>query len=350
MTFQNKIKRLFLISSLININICFSDTISDHIKVVGEKTIGITINQHQKNNDRATFNSSSSSKTKEITLLNIELDSHAKSALKKRMQRILKEKDKLSFSSSASTDNSVVDLGMNNVPVFDQGMHGTCVTFSVTAAIDALYNLDDYISQQCLLEVGLYKYYFFQTNYPGWDGAFVKDVLGRIKYYGVVNKSNCPDMYPNRTKWVFPYTYRSYSLKEPWVKNLNWKNLPEADLIELKKALNNGNRVVISNILYLQKAFGYPINNKNNGLWDIPSTKEEFVKMMNDILWNTGNSLGGHAIIVTGYDDNQKTLKIRNSWGEDVGDQGEFYMSYDFYELFNIMATEIFSDGQEKSD
>ncbi len=30
-----------------------------------------------------------------------------------------------------------VELGMNGVPVLNQGMHGTCVTFAVTAAVDA---------------------------------------------------------------------------------------------------------------------------------------------------------------------------------------------------------------------
>ena len=36
--------------------------------------------------------------------------------------------------------------------------------------------------------------------------------------------------------------------------------------------------------------------------------------------------LGGHAVLAVGYDDNKKYFIIRNSWGEEWGDQGYFYM------------------------
>jgi C1A family cysteine protease len=45
---------------------------------------------------------------------------------------------------------------------------------------------------------------------------------------------------------------------------------------------------------------------------------------------------GGHAVMAVGYDDNRKigssvgALKIRNSWGADIGDHGYFYMPYDY--------------------
>ena len=40
--------------------------------------------------------------------------------------------------------------------------------------------------------------------------------------------------------------------------------------------------------------------------------------------------LGGHAVAAVGFDDNKKCMIVRNSWGEDWGDNGYFYMPYKF--------------------
>lgn len=40
--------------------------------------------------------------------------------------------------------------------------------------------------------------------------------------------------------------------------------------------------------------------------------------------------LGGHAVLVVGYDDDKNHLIVRNSWGEGWGDKGYFYLPYDF--------------------
>jgi len=40
--------------------------------------------------------------------------------------------------------------------------------------------------------------------------------------------------------------------------------------------------------------------------------------------------VGGHAVMCCGYDDDRRVFIIRNSWGEDWGDKGFFYMPYDY--------------------
>lgn len=40
--------------------------------------------------------------------------------------------------------------------------------------------------------------------------------------------------------------------------------------------------------------------------------------------------LGGHAILVVGYDDAARHFIVRNSWGTSWGDQGYFYIPYDY--------------------
>ena len=40
--------------------------------------------------------------------------------------------------------------------------------------------------------------------------------------------------------------------------------------------------------------------------------------------------LGGHAIMAVGYDIQKKVFIIQNSWGDKWGDNGYFYMPFDF--------------------
>jgi C1A family cysteine protease len=41
-------------------------------------------------------------------------------------------------------------------------------------------------------------------------------------------------------------------------------------------------------------------------------------------------NLGGHAVLVVGYDDEKQVLIVRNSWGAEWGDKGYFYMPYSY--------------------
>ena len=40
--------------------------------------------------------------------------------------------------------------------------------------------------------------------------------------------------------------------------------------------------------------------------------------------------LGGHAVLIVGYDDTKKWWIVRNSWGVGWGDHGYFYMPYKY--------------------
>jgi C1A family cysteine protease len=40
--------------------------------------------------------------------------------------------------------------------------------------------------------------------------------------------------------------------------------------------------------------------------------------------------LGGHAVLVVGYDDSTRRFKLLNSWGEGWGDHGFFYLPYEY--------------------
>jgi len=50
------------------------------------------------------------------------------------------------------------------------------------------------------------------------------------------------------------------------------------------------------------------------------------------------NILGGHAVMAVGYDNDREVFIIRNSWGVNWGDQGYFYMPYEYMTNKNLCS------------
>ncbi len=265
-----------------------------------------------------------------------------------------------------------VSLGMNNVPVLDQGQHGTCVTFASTGALDALHGTTDYISQLCNLELGnaLAQQ---DPDYPsGWDGSWNTIVLGQMAKYGIINmnyqtKYGCSGLtaYPKNepTNTGAPMdveTFKSHSeaimdkVKIRKILAVDDAFTPRADsaavLAGVKRALANGNRVVFGVLL--------DTNFHNNGSYGTyVKAKDSWImtpEIQRDL--DSDNIHGGHAMIIVGYDDNatitgpdqtqhQGVLTLRNSWGQRAGDQGNYYMSYEY---FQKLVMEVVAIAKQK--
>ncbi len=264
---------------------------------------------------------------------------------------------------------SVVNLGMNHVPVLDQGLHGSCVTFAMTAAIDAVIGRGDYVSQLCNLELGAG---LEKTSYlpSGWDGSFGPWVLDQIMRFGIVNKENqqtkgCAGVTDYPTMDMFsegkPMSIDEFNAIS---EALNYKLYPvtkmsffqrldthfadtdkaELALSQVKESLSNGNRVVFGTFLVLSpycSAGACATYHQSQDTWAL--TKEIELPPY---------QTGGHEMVITGYDDNaiatdqegnqyQGLLTLRNSWGEEVGDNGNYYMTYDYFKKFVGEVDEI---------
>jgi hypothetical protein len=46
-------------------------------------------------------------------------------------------------------------------------------------------------------------------------------------------------------------------------------------------------------------------------------------------IYGPPEACGGHAIVIVGYDDHLKAVRILNSWGEDWGESGKIWMGYE---------------------
>jgi len=85
------------------------------------------------------------------------------------------------------------------------------------------------------------------------------------------------------------------------------------NLNSLKTALNNGFPINFGFTVY--ESFE-SVAVEQTGLMPMPQPGEQI--------------LGGHAVVIVGYDDAMQRFKIRNSWGINWGCGGYFWMPYQF--------------------
>lgn len=266
------------------------------------------------------------------------------------------------------------DVGMSNVPVLDQGQYGTCVTFASTAALDARYALGNLISQQCILQLNV------TLGNDLWDGAYRPDeVIEPLKKYGVVSQLGCNAGYPARSTKISvdEYKRRVDKSASEQVSGVRYSYYSSNSLSALKSSVLAGKRVLIAFLLNPNskdgvKGYDVTINGskKYGGLWacsapgsndpadDRSDDYKQCMEVFPDYKWycdwlfpqnkvevakgeNCGQFQAGHEVIATGFDDEQKVIKIRNSWGYSVGDSGEYYMSYEFFESQVVDMTVI---------
>lgn len=300
-----------------------------------------------------------------ITLLKWKLSSRAQQRVHQKITQALHASS--SVDATPQTLSSI-QLGMNNVPVLNQGNHGTCVTFAATAAIDAVLDKGDYISQLCQLQLGSYlENNTYQSS--GWEGSWGRSVLSQLEVFGFVSKtqqranacgslSEYPLIAPKSSEELPLVTYHPLS-ESMTLNSVAWSAVlddygimldnpsPNQILHTIKQILNAGDRLTIGVLLlnFDQGTIG--------ALGTFHTTHDTWVltpEMENSI--DDKTEFAGHEMILTGYDDNAvatdeqgKTyyglFTLRNSWGPQIGDHGNFYMTYDYLKTLIIEAQRI---------
>lgn len=321
---------------------------------------------------------SSQAHKKKIKLLKVKLSQKTQQHLAERVKKSILNapmENKTSFPSK-------LELGMNNVPVLDQGQHGTCVTFAVTAAIDAALEKGDYISQLCQLQLGNY---LADNGYTpsGWDGSWGQIVLSQMSTFGFMNKerqliNGCGDLteYPlddedAPTSSISPEDFHQFSeALDPYDSIdpiISWSSLLDANqalqdridpnkiLDAVKATLNANDRLTFGVLLWdvdMGVAGAVGRYKANNDTWVLTPeiARDTYLRPV----------AGGHEMIITGYNDNaisvdeqgrkyKGLLTLRNSWGDKVGNEGDFYMSYEYFKLFVIETSRIRGDHYDLS-
>ncbi len=298
---------------------------------------------------------------KEITVLEYEIPDQEREQIYHQVQRRLEQQD-VSTPDSASLPKKV-QLGMANVPVLDQGQHGTCATFAATSALDATLGRGDYVSQLCLLQLGNYLEAQGDGK-SGWKGESFVTVLERIEQYGIISKEKqhrytCGGylfypyfLTPSNGMSLEDYAQHHESLLKQsakWKFLLSNRNMkPDPNVLQkIKTALHAGSRVVIGTLLPRTDLGTMGATGKYHYAGDTWVLTYEIAQ---DLLHSKKQS--GHSMVITGYDDQAKAkdeagqihqglFTLRNSWGSWTGDWGDFYMSYDYAQTLIHAGVEI---------
>lgn len=211
-----------------------------------------------------------------------------------------------------------VDLRTNCPKVYNQGDLGSCTA----NAVAALYEFDQMKEKDCVVFTPsrLFVYYnerVIEGTINEDSGAELRDGMKTINCDGV-----CPEQ-------LWGYDEKKFAVRPPAKlytvakqhKCVIYKRL-EQTLDQLKQCLLEGFPFV----------FGFTV----------------FQEFENDVVAKTGMvpmptkdsvGLGGHAVMCVGYIENKSLFIVRNSWGDDWGDHGYFYMPYAY-----VLSPELSSD------
>lgn len=205
-----------------------------------------------------------------------------------------------------------IDLSFKLPPADNQGDKGSCWAWATAYAIRSVMD-----NQQSFLLNGkidyskvyspeyVYQYYKGKISDCNW-GAISSEMLTRILKDGVVkfsdftyNDQTCDNQPRDELKKKAKQNIKTgYS-----VQTLN-------DLYSIKKVLNDNQPLVIS-----IKVDDYFCTKGN-------------ITSSNPYWKNFGTRKGSHAMVVVGYNERLKSLKIMNSWGSEFGDKGFVWISY----------------------
>ena len=202
------------------------------------------------------------------------------------------------FSHNVITASSV-DLRSKMPPVFDQGQLGSC---TANAGVGAMMYLNPAIALSRL---------FMYFKERAIDGTIAEDSGASIRdECKVAANGICAEIFMpyDISKFTVPPS-NDAELDAPKHKITTYKSVK--GLEGIKQALTLCKPVLIGMSVF-ESFEGATI--AKSGKMSMPKKSEK--------------NLGGHAVLVVGYDDKKKVLIVRNSWGDTWGDKGYFYMPY----------------------
>ncbi len=204
--------------------------------------------------------------------------------------------------------------GMANIPVFDQGSRGTCVSQATTG----MKMWQEWYEKGQVVPLSREYLYYRCKQLDGLaeEGTFPRQAMKVLKNWGEPPEELCP--YQKKSEW--PETFITPALDEAARPNLIAGYSRITGLTALKGALMNYGPVVI----------GVPVYEN----WE---TDE--VRMTGRVPRPAGEMIGGHALLVWGWTETH--LKLRNSWSEDWGDKGNGLLPLDYPELWEDAWTAI---------
>lgn len=201
--------------------------------------------------------------------------------------------------------------------IWDQGQTNSCTAHSASAAYEyelSQQHLPDFMPSRLFL---YYNERIAEGTTSRDAGATIRDSVKALAKYGTL-----PENY-------WPFTERmeqrpvdaDYQLA---IKNIvtSYSAVPQT-VQSIKTAIFQHHPVIFGFLVYES--------------FESAEVAASGIQPMPDLF--TEQCLGGHAVLAVGWDDSKKAFCIRNSWDKDWGQEGYFWMPYQY-----ITNTQLASD------
>ena len=212
-----------------------------------------------------------------------------------------------------------VDLRPGCPDVYDQGSLGSCTA----NAIGGAYEFDEMKQKEAkhFTPSRLFIYYNereMENSVEEDSGASIGDGVASVHTIGVCKETDWPY---DIAKFAEKPTSELYVKAKKHVSG-KFHRLDQ-NMFQVKTALIQGTPVMVGITLY-DSFESQEVS--ATGIVPMPNVKTE-------------SCLGGHAVLIVGYDDDKHQFIMRNSWGSTWGDKGYFYLPYNY-----MMSPDLASD------
>lgn len=220
---------------------------------------------------------------------------------------------------SAASRPIAKDLSAQFAMPYDQGQVGSCTANAIAAAVQYARKVhnkpEDFVPSRLFI-------YYYERLMEGQlytdSGAQIRDGIKAVVQYGVPKEESWAyeDIPGDPTTRVFPSGCRAITQPTASVvaeaakyRTISYAPLKQ-DAVSLETCIASGYPFV----------FGFTVfDNLTNSVTRLrkPGPSDQITPY-------------GHAVLATGYNQNTRTFKIRNSWGPTCHSGGYFEMDYDY--------------------
>jgi C1A family cysteine protease len=218
-----------------------------------------------------------------------------------------------------------IDLRENpsmQFPLLDQGELGSCTANAISAAMTYASLKQGGPKQLSQVTLGdgnvfspsrLFIYYnerVMEGSVASDAGAMLRDGIKSVNQLGACKEATWPYIISQFTTTPSSAAYSEAQGHQA----LLYRRLNNRDINQIKGCIAQG----------FPFCFGFAVFNSfmsrtvaTTGIMPMPNLARE-------------NMIGGHAVLGAGYDDAKQVVIVRNSWGNNWGDKGYFYMPYKY--------------------
>ncbi|MBK7568189.1 MAG: hypothetical protein KBF42_03155 [Chitinophagales bacterium] len=262
----------------------------------------------------------------------------------------------------------IVDHRIYQSAVKSQANRGTCTAFGLCAAMETFPGFPSDLSEQYLYAMAKSYSYSDETDYD--EGTFLKNYIDLMQYQGTLREDQEPY---NPDKVKIDTSLSNFEnmksdiagtslLKLLSFQDFSYKLQPEMyiykegdgarDINYIKKMLDDGKKAIV--ISYSLNGHYWSSNSGEESEKIDPNDflvyydeDEEYsfnaaVSIFGDKVFEPNSEIyytdtiyridGGHAVSIVGYDADG--FLVKNSWDDDWGDDGYFWISFNYHKLY----------------